>query len=143
MQALGAHPGSVDEADDPMDFLKPVPQVLDGPRCRLEMLGALVGKSASSAPVATGRVDASSLKKARAQDLLEAMRRMRDQDGKTTFKGTRWLRSAPISGGWHSMVDGFNCVSEALVQLVKSKHVRIVKPRASRWEVESWKITLL
>ena len=143
MPTLGAHDGSVDVADIPMDFLEPVPQVPDGPRCQVEMLGALVGKSASSAPVATGRVGASNLKKARAQDLFEVMRRRRDQDGATTFKGMKWLRTVPISGGLDTMEDCFKCISESLAQLVKSKHVLIEKPRGARWAVERWKITLL
>ena len=142
MPTLDAHDGSVDEAD-PMDFLEPVPQKPDGLPCQVEMRGALVGKSASSAPVATGRESLSSLKKARAQELLVFMRHSRDEDGTTTFEGMEWLRKVPVSGGVDTMEDGLRRIRESVEELAKSKHVKIEKPTGARWAVESWRITLL
>ena len=143
MQALGAGAGSVDEAEDPMDFLEPVTQVHDGPRCELQKFGALVGKSSSSAPVARGRVNVSSLTKARAQDLLEFMHHSRHEDGTTTFEGMEWLRKVPVSGGVDTMEDGLRRIRESVEELAKSKHVKIEKPTGTRWAVERWRITLL
>ena len=91
----------------------------------------------------TGRVGVSSLKKARAQDLLVFMHHSRDEDGTTTFEGMEWLRKVPISGGVNTMEDGLRRIRESVEELVNSRHVTIEKPKGTRWNVERWRITLL
>ena len=89
-----------------------------------------------------GRVGVSDLKKARANDLLEFMRRKKEEDGGTVFKGIDWLTTVPIPGAFDNMKDFLECITESLIHLQKTKHVRIKVPPGSRWKVEHWEISL-
>ena len=93
--------------------------------------------------MATGRVGASNLKKARAQDLLEFMRHSRHQDGKPVFEGMYWLRAVPVSRCFDTLDDGLKCIRASVEELVKSKHVSVERPAAARRNVELSRITLL
>ena len=143
MPLLGARAGSVDETEDPMDFLEPVTQVHDGPSCEFHSFGALTGNSSSCAPVPTSCGSLSTLKKTRANELLAFMRQRRDEDGTTTFEGMDWLRKVSVSGVVNTMDEGLALIRESVELLKKNKHVKIRWSPATRWRVEHWKITLL
>ena len=142
MDVLIAREGSIG-AEDPMDFLEPVSYLGDGPRCVSVRLGALVSGSACSASVPAGRVDASYLNKARAQEVLEFLRRCRDQDGQRVFKGMGWLLRVPVVAGYDNLSEGLRFIRQAIEELSKSKHVTISRPHSARWAVEKWEITLM
>ena len=143
MDALAADDGTVMGNVDPMDFLEPVTQLLDGRKCGIDMIGTLVNPSASSPQNATSRVGTRNLKHAHAQDLLSFMRRRRDEDGTTVFQGDKWLQAVPVSGGVDTLQDGLKRIRESVEELARSKFVSVKKAPAARWNVDLWKITLL
>lgn len=148
-EVLDSRAGSIDTSRErAQDYLEAIRLVEDGCPARVVHKGACVGSRQSQAPQAPGNKQhvVAGLEAARADDLLQFLRRRRETDGNNSWVANSWIGSAPIvaaPGDCGSIEQCEKAVMKALEHLLKCKHVTLSRPKDARWKVREWTVTLL